>query len=284
MADRIEIDSADRVAPPRSAGGPNWARRVVTLAIAAAAIGGFAMVVVYSYDPDDRKATGGNAPVITAQSGTKVRPDQPGGMAVPNQDKQVYGQLDTAKRPEVVERLLPPPEPVARKPEPQVASAEDRSKEMETDQARIAAQLSAIAPASGESKAPEAVPAPPQIAAVPPKPMEEKPAAKPVVSPPPMEKKAKAEPAPASAGKSSGYRIQIASLKSEAAAKTAWERLSKGNKDVLGKLEPDIVRIDLAGKGTFYRLQAGPLDGAAAAQSLCSTLKKRKIGCLVVRP
>ena len=282
MAERLEVSSSDRVSAPRKTDGPNWVRRGLTLAIAVAAVSGFALVVMYSYDRGDQKSVNGNAPVITADSGpTKVRPDAPGGMEVPNQDKQVYGQLDTAKRPETVERLLPPPEPVARKPEPVMAGDIDRQKEMERDQARIAAQLSAVAPAAGESRSASSAP-PPQVAAVPQEPMAPEPAQKPVTNPAPMKKSAKA--LPASKGKADAYRIQIASLKSEAAARTAWSRLTKGNKDLLGKLEPNIVRIDLAGKGTFYRLQAGPVEDASAAKSLCSNLKKRKIGCLVVRP
>jgi cell division septation protein DedD len=99
------------------------------------------------------------------------------------------------------------------------------------------------------------------------------------------EKTAAAKEAPRTvAALESSFRIQIASLKSEEAAKSAWSRLSKQNGDLFGKLQHQIVRIDLAGKGTFYRLQAGPLADASQAQALCSRVKQRKIGCLVVRP
>jgi len=183
-----------------------------------------------------------------------------------------------------VERLLPPPEPVAGKParDPVVAGVDDKAGTMEREQARIAAQLSAIAPAAGESRA--SAPPPAQVATVPAAPVEAKAPPKPATAPPATEKSTVAPPAAAAKKTPSSYRIQIASLRSEEAAKKAWDRLAKGNKDLLGKLEPDIVRIDLAGKGTFYRLQAGPVDDASAANSLCSSLKQRKIGCLVVRP
>ena len=80
------------------------------------------------------------------------------------------------------------------------------------------------------------------------------------------------------------YRIQIASMRSAGAAQKAWERLTKGHADLFGKLEPKIVRAELAKKGSFYRLQAGPLADAKAASALCTRAKKRKIGCLIVRP
>ena len=93
-----------------------------------------------------------------------------------------------------------------------------------------------------------------------------------------------APPKAAKSSSSPAFRIQIASLRSEDAAKKAWGRLTKSHADLFGKLKPNIVRIDLAKKGTFYRLQAGPLTDAKAARTLCTRAKKRKIGCLVVRP
>src|SRR3546814_2401736 len=84
-SDRIELEANERLPSSHRVARPPWGRRVLTLLVAFAAIGGFAMVVVYSYQGDDREA-GAEAPVITADTGpTKVRPDSPGGMPVPNQ-------------------------------------------------------------------------------------------------------------------------------------------------------------------------------------------------------
>jgi len=44
------------------------------------------------------------------------------------------------------------------------------------------------------------------------------------------------------------------------------------------------TRVDLGEKGVFYRVQAGPLADAAAAERLCAELKERKQGCIVVKP
>jgi di/tricarboxylate transporter len=83
---------------------------------------------------------------------------------------------------------------------------------------------------------------------------------------------------------SSAYRIQIASMRSAGAAKKAWEQLTKGHADLFGKLQPKIVRTEIAKKGLFFRLQAGPLADAKAARAICKRVKKRKIECLIVRP
>ncbi len=46
-----------------------------------------------------------------------------------------------------------------------------------------------------------------------------------------------------------------------------------------------MIRVDLgAGKGIFYRLQAGPIPDRETADTLCAELKRQKVGCLVVEP
>jgi hypothetical protein len=60
-----------------------------------------------------RWVTGDNAntpPIIAADTAPfKVRPENPGGMMIPHQDKLIYGRL-SQDTPQPVERLLPPPE------------------------------------------------------------------------------------------------------------------------------------------------------------------------------
>ena len=58
-------------------------------------------------------------PLIRADDGPiKIRPKDPGGMAVPDQDKLIYQTLDGGVVEETVERLLPPPEEPLPPPEP----------------------------------------------------------------------------------------------------------------------------------------------------------------------
>ena len=76
------------------------------------------------------------------------------------------------------------------------------------------------------------------------------------------------------------YRIQLASLKSEAAAEKTWKRLSSKYKDVLASLTVHIQKVALA-SGTFYRLQAGPFEDRTAAADACAKLKAHGQQCLV---
>ncbi len=80
------------------------------------------------------------------------------------------------------------------------------------------------------------------------------------------------------------WRIQIASMFTPEAAEQAWASLQAKHKDLLGALSLDIRKATIEGRGTFYRVRAGPLDGRQAAAALCSALKARKQGCLVVQP
>ncbi len=78
--------------------------------------------------------------------------------------------------------------------------------------------------------------------------------------------------------------MQLGALKSEEAAKAEWQKLQRQNSDVLGKLSLSVSRVDLGAKGTYYRIQAGPIADAAQAAQECAKLKSRKIGCILVKP
>jgi len=138
---------------------------------------------------------------------------------------------------------------------------------------RAGAEALDLKPANG--KAPES-----------PKPEAASVAAETPVSPAAQVAKATPPPAqtvqPATAG--AGWRVQIASVRSADAARSEWQRQRKAHADLLGDLDLTVRKVTLAQKGTFYRVQGGPLKDRAAAQDLCAALKKKKVGCLIVRP
>jgi cell division septation protein DedD len=288
MADRLDVDARDRPVGSGSGAAGGWGRRILTALIAVAALGGFAVVVVYSYDRGTESASQQTAPIVKAREGpTRIRPEKPGGMTIPNQDKQIYDRLggtpDTAK----IERLLPPPEPVATKPPPM---PEVKIPEIP------------ISPAAGNPSAPAtpATSAPPVAAPVAPKPVaaarsDKEPVKFPPKQAPPAVKVTPVETAErqmakivADATKSAapvkGWRVQIASLRSEAGGQQTWTALRNKHGDLFGNLSMRLVKAEIKGKGIFYRLQAGPVADRTAASSLCQKAKARKIGCLVVRP
>jgi len=93
--------------PPRQGPGK---RGLFALGFAVVGIVAFAGTIIVSYRGSDRLSADG-PPLLTADpSPTKSRPDQPGGMEVPHQDKLVYERLHERGNHPAVERLLPPPE------------------------------------------------------------------------------------------------------------------------------------------------------------------------------
>jgi cell division septation protein DedD len=237
-------------------------RRAVPALVALAAVAAFAVGVWYAYDQGVKKGQV-TPPLIKAEPGpAKVAPENPGGMQVPNQDRQVFDRLAgaPAKAPGV-EKLLPPPE----KPAPTPAAA-PRAPEPPTPPAPPAP--TAAAPAT---VAPAAPPAPPPAKEAVQEAVKESPA-----PPPPS------PPAAAPKAASGGARIQLAAFPEAAAAEASWKKLQQRFPDPLGTLTLTIERADLGAKGVFHRVQAGPFADRASAQAACDKLKAAKQDCLVV--
>jgi hypothetical protein len=241
---------ADLYADPREdAARPRFRGLVVSL-VALVFIGVFAGSLWFAYQQGIKRggvATGAvDVPLIRAdERPTKIKPENPGGMEVPDRDKLIYTQKRAA-----VEHLLPPPE----KPMPRPTAPS----------------------AAARSASPQPPPAPAGAGAANPAPLA--PSQPPAGKPP-----AKAEVAaakPATAQKTGGARIQLASVRSEEAARQEWDRLKRANPDLLGSVSATFVRADLGEKGVFYGLQTAPI---ADAERVCGELKRRNVGCIIAR-
>ena len=80
------------------------------------------------------------------------------------------------------------------------------------------------------------------------------------------------QPAPASAG-----TIQLGAWRSQAEAANAWSRIARDSGSDLAGLAPQVVAVDLPGKGRYWRLRT---DGGP---ELCRSLTAKGLSCLVVR-
>lgn len=112
-------------------------------------------------------------------------------------------------------------------------------------------------------------------------------AAKPSAPPAPpavkSEEQIASAPATAPIG-AKAFKIQLSAVRSDAAAKTEWDKLKKTHPSVLGRLSLNVEKADLGQKGVYYRIQAGPFADRAAADAACQELTKQKASCLVIRP
>lgn len=265
-----------------------------------------------------------NIPIVRADTSlTKEKPNEPGGMSVPNRDKTIYELLDGNNTEPKLERLLPPPEQPLEKPTLTLGlPALDEPVDLKNGLAEVVKAPELTAQAKENAKALPAIPdtamaeeikAPsPALMADPNAPRalvkrSEKPqgpdtqdkaglaqkiseALKEKVSPPvkalkPLEKTVTVAPTVKKKPPlTKGYLLQLLSSKSESGVKAAWEKIKTQNKTIVKSIPAQVVRADLgAEKGIYYRLRLGPVPTSEKAKSLCSQLKKRKVGCFIVR-
>ncbi|MCO5073708.1 MAG: SPOR domain-containing protein [Rhizobiaceae bacterium] len=76
------------------------------------------------------------------------------------------------------------------------------------------------------------------------------------------------------------WSMQIASQPSEDAAQTSYRNLSRRYASVLGGRPANIVKADIAGKGTYWRVRI-PADSRADAIKLCESYKSAGGNCFV---
>jgi len=279
MSFRLELEPEDLRAGDGVAALRRWGMifLVALMVMAGSAAGLWAAWHVIGH-----RGASGTVPVLRAdERPVKVPPINPGGMEVPDQDMYILNRdkpVDSR-----VEQLLPPPEtplPRPTPPEPVV-----------TESPPPAPAAAPVAPPAAAVVAPPpaapVVTAPPPAVAAPPPAVPVAPPAVAVVTPPPAAAPPAAAPAPkqahvAAAG--AGYRLQLGAVRSAEGAQQEWDRLKRAQADLLGGLSAEAHRIDLGERGVFYRIVAGPIADAAAAAHACDELKRRKVGCLLVKP
>jgi hypothetical protein len=279
IPERFDSDPDSRQA--RRAAYTRLTLTVSLVVLAVMALGIAAKHILFGETAKDHQMS---VPVIHAEDKPiKVKPQDRGGMDVPNQDKLIYDRMAAKNGDQQPERLLPPPEAAQAPPTPEQKAPESAPVPAPALPPSITAPAPAVTaplpPKTAQSPAaiapmpaPVPVPAKPQLSAPAPA---QQPAAKPVPAP-------AAVSAPAATAKAAGgWVVQLGAVHSEAEAKTEWNRLT-GQHHQLASLSADIVRVDIPGKGVFWRVRGGPLD-EAAARVLCSDLTKQGQGCLVAR-
>lgn len=193
----------------------------------------------------------------------KVRPDDPGGLRVPNQDELIFERSRGSNAQPPGARLAPEPE----------------APSIEALRAQVAqpAPRPAAAPAA---PAPAAAPQQQQAAA-----RNGAPAAVPAATPAATAPQQSAAPAPArpTPAPNGRIRVQLGALTSDEAATQEWERLSRRNADLLGAFRPQVVKFERDGQATLYRLRTGGFADVAAAQSFCEQARAKQMPCVVIR-
>jgi cell division septation protein DedD len=238
-------------------------RRWAALALAGGAVIAFGGVVAYGYLTYADRHGATPAPLVVAdQRPVRVKPDHDGGLEVPHKNIEVFDAGQRGQRgalPRGAETLLPPPETPLPKPVP----------------APVAQPVAVVPPGAAPRQAAAGDVTQAAIGDV----AAPVPALGPAPPPPP--------PAPqpgATAARSGGFRIQVGAMRTEAEARAVWEQVSRRHPEILGRMAPSYSRAELGERGSFFRVQAGPLPSRDAAREACERLTKAGTVCLVVPP
>lgn len=244
--------------------------QILTVMVSVAAVASFGSVVWWAHNQDVKAGGKGLEPLVVQaqQTPSRVKPDNPGGLVPANQDKEIFNRIAPGAVPIQPEKLLPaattPKLPATGMPTPAT------SRPPETEVAKAPTPLQPNPPVSPGGPATSPNPG-------------NSPNVQPASTTPTV---TETGPSIASlienmSGPTGGWRVQIASVKSEDVAKSTWARLQSAHGDMLANLRMQAVRVDLGDKGVWYRVQAGPLD-EKQAQSVCATLKTRRTDCHAV--
>ncbi len=201
-----------------------------------------------------------NAPLIEADARPiKIRPDNPGGLRVPNQDELIFDR-NRGARSAAPGGLAPEAE------NPRV----DQLRSQLAERAAQEAARNAPPPASP-------APAQPAASATP-----SAPATASALNAPSLP-----APVPATAERfapvaNGRVQVQLGALPSETGARGEWDRLQKRVPELLGNRRVSLAPFDREGQTTLYRIRTGGFADAATARAFCEEMKTRSIPCMVI--
>ncbi len=271
-------------------------------------------VIWYSYPRESAQREVMNTPIVRADaSDYRVSPTEPGGMAIPYRESTVFNTLRSEGNEQTarVENLLPQPEqPVSRDElfaglkvdEPAITASETAPGVTETSAATPATEAAPVvttttttttapvtqetvattdsAPAAVTTKAKTTIaePVKPEAVAV----VDTKAVEVAKTEPASGVQKIDLDPAGAPTASTGGYYVQLGSVKARAGADGEWKKLQKSF-SALSPLTMRVQEANLGDKGTFFRIQGGPVT-EAQAKTICQSVTAQKPGgCLVVR-
>ena len=209
-------------------------------------------------------------PLVKAEnSPIRVKPDNPGGLEVPNRDRLILKNLETANPSKlgVPEKLIPRAEsPIfTNNKEPSLAAPDNEkiSKDKEVEQKQEKIKTSKLKRKTSELKKLEGY------------------------NKEQDEKRQKNKPLTIETkqeviSKAATHRVQLASLAKQKAADKFWKQMKKKHPTLFGEMLGRVVKIKLKSKGTFYRVQ-GDAISRNTAEKICKIMKTKKQACLVVK-
>lgn len=242
--------------------------RVALFVLAALILLGAVVAGIYLIQKRRHAPAEGDGALITAPAGDyKVKPDEPGGMAVEGKGDTTFAASQGASPEGKIDLEAIPEAPVTA---PKPADNEPKAAPSAPPQV-AAAQPHGQPPVQAQPKPPAPKPQPAKVASA------AVPESSAKLAPKAPTKPAVTKPAAAAPATGGGGTIQLGAFGSEAIANSEWKRL-QGRFAFLGGYAPSIVQAQVGGK-TYYRLQAA---AGGQARDLCGKLKVAGENCLIV--
>ncbi len=235
------------------------------------------------------------ATITASQEMVKEMPEQSGGIAIPDQDKLVYNRIRTDNVTTKVESLFPEPErPVM----PQILAIEQNAPEQgfvamneveavdplkETPKSLSPVVVNEVVAPVVEAR----VDLEPQIVEKPKLPPQELVKEEPVLPQKPKKEVITLEKGVLPVQKvvkapveNEVWRVQLFASNNKEAVEKAWRRIEKQHAKLLSNMSYLIKKVDIKGKGAFYRLQVGQFPTREMADGLCTKLKAKRQDCI----
>ena len=257
------------------------------------AVAGFFALAWYAYnstDTIDEK----NVEVIHAEkTPVKEAPANPGGMQIPNQDKAVYSLITNNKNEKTVaERILPATEEPVNRENDAETWVSDKVKNNAPASDAPSKKLVVITPPPQPVAAPivnnsikDTQPANAGVKTDDTAKTEQFNPTKTVIAKPEQSSE-KTEDAPkkkSAVSKPTAFRAQLGAYRSEADAGKDLKRIAHKFANSMQDKKSIIIKVVIAGKGTFYRLQVFPFQSASDVSTFCDNLTSQDQGCLMAK-
>ena len=265
------LDDSERPTPPplKSEKSTSFGLKI-SIFIAIFGLVSISGLVWFALNQGDLIGERQDLPLVKAEnSPIRVKPDNPGGLEVPNRDRLILKNLETANPSKlgVPEKLIPRAEsPILTGNKGTSLGAPDNEKisnDKGVEQKQEKIKTSKLKRKSSELKKSEGY------------------------NKGQDKKRQKNKPLTIETkqrviSKGTTHRVQLASLAKQKAADQFWKQMKKKHPTLFGEMLGRTVKIKLKSKGTFYRVQ-GDAISRNTAEKICKIMKTKKQACLVVK-
>ena len=265
-------DSERPVLPPLNSATPARSGLKIFIFVAVFGLMSVSGLVWFALNQGELIIGNDDVPLVKADtSPIRLKPDNPGGLKVPNQDRLILKNLEMANpsKLEIPEKLIPRPEqPIGTYSENK--GIVDTVKEKALKDRAAAPQIPKIDRSQVDGELRE-IKKPEKRK----KPKDEKIVAN-------KDAKRNKQKTSTKSSEVGAYRIQLASLVNRQAAEKFLKKVRSKNISLLVGMTGRVMKINLKSKGTFYRVQGDPIS-RKKAEEICNILRSKKQACLVVR-